>query len=91
MVCCSAIKAEGTDGVFTYHDAVRLTEILGTHRRAVIDFSEVDDLETAAMAKLIAHRVRLIRNNGDIRVRGLHGRGRSRWEINRLGSLLPLA
>jgi anti-anti-sigma regulatory factor len=59
-------------------------------RTVIVDLRRVNDITTAAFAKLVLLRRELLRSGRDLRLKGLHSRVASVWRISKLGSILPL-
>lgn len=55
----------------------------------VIDLSDKPDLTTVELAGLLLYRRRLLRQQRDLRIAGLRGRARTRYEICGLQEALP--
>jgi anti-anti-sigma regulatory factor len=62
----------------------------GSPRVIVVDLRKVEDITTAALAKLVLLRRELLRDGRDLRLKGLHSRAASVWRISKLSSVLPV-
>ncbi len=62
-----------------------------TQRTVVIDLSQVDELNTAELAELVALRQRLLHSGRDLRLVGLRGRAKALYDLARLAAVLPAA
>ena len=60
-------------------------------KRIVIDLEQVEEATTSAFAQLILLRRSLLRSGRDLCLTGLRDRTAGLFEVNRLGSVLPLA
>ncbi len=59
-------------------------------RTVVVDLRKVEDITTAALAKLVLLRRELLRDGRDLRLKGLHSRAASVWRISKLSAVLPM-
>lgn len=62
---------------------------LGHLQAVVIDLKATSETSTAALAKLVRLRSRLLNNGRDLFLYGLKGRANSMYEIYRMAKLLP--
>jgi anti-anti-sigma regulatory factor len=67
-------------------------EILGqpSVRTVVLDLTRAVDATTAAFARLVVLRKKLLQNGRDLRVSGLRDRAENVFNVNRLQTILPL-
>ena len=79
-------------GEFSYRHACEVSERIATGRDesvVVVDFESVSDATMLAFARLILLRQELLSSGRDVRLVGLRGRAKARYEIGRLECLLP--
>ncbi len=91
MVAGPVIKVARGNGSLSYADVRRLeSSILGSGRMTVLlDFAHVEDASTAALARLVVVRRKLLRSGCDLHILHLHGHARSVYEVARMDRLLP--
>ncbi len=78
--------------VFTYAEAHKVAKHVsaGSATETVfLDLSRTIQITTAALARLILLRLRLLEMGRELFLVGLHGQAESLYEINRLTRLLP--
>ena len=76
---------------FTHVDAWRLAQRVqseGPHV-VILNLEHAAETTTSALAGLVKLRGELLRGGRDLRLRGLHGRARSLYEVYRLSAALP--
>jgi hypothetical protein len=78
---------------FSHKDAHEVSQLalrndLG--HTVVVHLNEVEDATTAAFAELVLLRRALLSQGRDLRLAGLRKRAACIYEVNRLGSVLPL-
>lgn len=79
-------------GYLSYRDAVHIAKDVCSESHlgmVVLDLDATLEATTAAFARLIVLRRRLLSLGGDLHILHLHGRARHIYEINRMESLLP--
>jgi ABC-type transporter Mla MlaB component len=57
----------------------------------VIDMSQVEELNTAELAELVALRQRLLHSGRDLQLVGLRGRAKALYDLTHLAAVLPAA
>ena len=83
------VRYEGES--FTYDDACRLAARLAASgcRPVAIRFEGTTRTSTAALARLIVLRRRLLRMGQDLRIAGLRGQADGVYQIGRMSQILP--
>lgn len=78
---------------FSHRDACRLFELArtSTAQILIVDLHEAVDTDTAALARLILLRRRLLRVGRDLRISGMRDRVANLYHIARLDQILPCA
>jgi ABC-type transporter Mla MlaB component len=93
MITPTEITITCSGATFTYDDACDVAlAATGFCRECnlIVDVAGVQDASTAAFARLIGLR-RDLRNAGrDLRLRGLSGRAKMVFDVNKIGGLIPL-
>lgn len=62
-----------------------------SQRMVLIDMSQVEEVNTAELAELVALRQRLLHNGRDLQLVGLRGRAKALYDLARLAAVLPAA
>lgn len=73
----------------TYQRACELASTVGeTAQTMVLDVTNVEDIESSAIARLLILKETLRRRGGDLHLIGLHARAKARLELYRLDAML---
>lgn len=92
MITSDTITIGHDKNYLSYDDVKRIAHFAvncSQARTVIIDLSRTDETCTAALARLVLLRGRLIRLRRDLRLVGLTGKAESLYQICQMKSLLP--
>jgi len=92
VVAGTTVRITYRAGRLSYTDATEIAHKVSTaapSRNYLVEFEQTEDTTTAALARLVVLRGRLLKSGSDLHILGLHGRARDVYEICHLEQLLP--
>ncbi len=92
MVAGSHLTIAHERDSLSYEDACEIAVravAAGRCERTRVELRHVTETSTAALARLILLRRKLLQSGHDLRIVGLRGRAKALYEVSRMGRLLP--
>lgn len=88
-VAASSRRLDHNDAYLLSNLALRAAAIRSRGDDVIIDLSKVEEITTAALARLVLLRRQLKKHGRDLKIVGLRSRAEKLFEINRLSGVLP--
>jgi anti-anti-sigma regulatory factor len=92
VIARTTITIKPSTSRLSYSDASEISQQAirrGGDNDFLVDLEQTSEISTAALARLVLLRSRLLKIGSDLHIQGLRGKAKDVYDICRLGEILP--